>query len=150
MAKGAIKVEAQWTPDERRVVLQDQRLKCIIVSCLPDDIMKSVISCETAKDTWFTALNDFQENSDDEIDERSNEEYLRDSDIEFHKRALFGNSKCFKCGNKSHFAKDCFSTTSEPSYKSLVTGYSLVSKDFQQRFTLKLIQSTQFTISQAN
>ncbi|GJW68778.1 retrovirus-related pol polyprotein from transposon TNT 1-94 [Tanacetum coccineum] len=32
-----------WTPDERRVVVQDQRLKSIIMSCLPDDIMESVI-----------------------------------------------------------------------------------------------------------
>ncbi|GJR32578.1 hypothetical protein Tco_1108810 [Tanacetum coccineum] len=31
---------------------------------------------------------DFQKNSDDETDERSSEEYLRDLDIEFHERAL--------------------------------------------------------------
>ncbi|GKF32344.1 hypothetical protein Tco_0102142, partial [Tanacetum coccineum] len=39
------KPESQWTPDERRVAVQDQRLKSIIMSCLPDDIMESVISC---------------------------------------------------------------------------------------------------------
>ncbi|GKC43572.1 retrovirus-related pol polyprotein from transposon TNT 1-94 [Tanacetum coccineum] len=66
-------------------------------------------------------IHDFQENSDDEVDERSNEEYLKDLDIEFHKRALLVNLK-------RHFAKDCLSKTSEPSYKSPVTGYSLVSK----------------------
>ncbi|GJX49069.1 retrovirus-related pol polyprotein from transposon TNT 1-94 [Tanacetum coccineum] len=170
-----------------------------------DDIMESVISCDTAKATWtdlvysfegplntkenriidlkleyqtFRAkpteslsqtytyyktllnelandgvnlskheINDFQENSDDEVDERSSEEYLRDLDIKFHERSLLANSKrfiirinnfsgqkanenieCYKCGKKSHFAKDCFSKTSEPSYKSLVTGYSSVSK----------------------
>ncbi|GJZ87532.1 retrovirus-related pol polyprotein from transposon TNT 1-94 [Tanacetum coccineum] len=38
--------------NERRVVNQDQRLKSIIISCLPDDIMESVINCETTKDTW--------------------------------------------------------------------------------------------------
>ncbi|GJX82323.1 hypothetical protein Tco_0331804, partial [Tanacetum coccineum] len=43
-AEGANKPESQWTPDERRVVNQDQRLKSIIISCLPDDIMESVIS----------------------------------------------------------------------------------------------------------
>ncbi|GJU46889.1 hypothetical protein Tco_1204155 [Tanacetum coccineum] len=110
MAKGAIKPEAHWTQDERRVVIQDQRLKSIIMSCLPDDIMESVVSCETAKDTWtdlvhsfkgpsntkenrimnlklkYQTFRDFQENSDDEVDERSSEEYLKDLDIKFHER----------------------------------------------------------------
>ncbi|GJX65690.1 hypothetical protein Tco_0300033 [Tanacetum coccineum] len=153
-ADGDAKPESQWTPDERRVVVQDQRLKSIIMSCLPDDIMESVISCVSAKETWtdlvhsfegpsdtkenrimdlkleyqtFRAksteslsqtytryktllnelandgvklskheINDFQENSDDEVDERSSEEYLRDLDIEYHERALLENSKCFQ------------------------------------------------------
>ncbi|GJW77487.1 retrovirus-related pol polyprotein from transposon TNT 1-94 [Tanacetum coccineum] len=47
-----LKPEAQWTPDERKVVNQDQRLKSLIISCLPDDIIKLVINCETTKDTW--------------------------------------------------------------------------------------------------
>ncbi|GJW05185.1 retrovirus-related pol polyprotein from transposon TNT 1-94 [Tanacetum coccineum] len=38
---------------------------------------------------------DFQENSDDEVDERTSEEYLIDLDIEFHERDLLANSKCF-------------------------------------------------------
>ncbi|GJR60323.1 hypothetical protein Tco_1502485 [Tanacetum coccineum] len=38
-------------------------------------------------------IHDFQENSDDEVDERSSEEYLRDLDIEYHKRALLANLK---------------------------------------------------------
>nr|GFC59471.1 retrovirus-related Pol polyprotein from transposon TNT 1-94 [Tanacetum cinerariifolium] len=38
---------------------------------------------------------DFQENSDDEVDEMSSEEYLRDLDVEYQKRALLANSKCF-------------------------------------------------------
>ncbi|GKB20934.1 hypothetical protein Tco_0854857 [Tanacetum coccineum] len=71
---------------------------------------------------------DFQENSDDDVDERSSEEYLRDLDIEFHEKALL----------------------SEPSYKTPVTGYSLVSKGFQPKFTPKLIQSSQNSISQAD
>ncbi|GKB08436.1 hypothetical protein Tco_0836720 [Tanacetum coccineum] len=69
-------------------------------------------------------------------DERSSEEYLRDLNIEFHERSLLENSKC-------HFAKDCFSKTSEPSYKS-------VSKDFKPKFTPKLIQSSQSSSSQAD
>ncbi|GKA84563.1 hypothetical protein Tco_0806158 [Tanacetum coccineum] len=199
--------------DERRVVVQDQYLKSIIMSCLPDDIMESVISCETAKATWTNLVHsfegpsdtkenrimdlkldnvgfvnnllekwltfsqglrntnhtqtldladiyerfiyednliqrrysdskkalittpsttpisttffsnnivqDFQVNSDDEADERTSEEYLRDLDIEFHERILLENSKrfikrrnnfssqkanentdCYKCGKK--------------------------------------------------
>nr|GEU30720.1 hypothetical protein [Tanacetum cinerariifolium] len=64
-------------------------------------------------------IQDFQENSDDEVDERSSEEYLRDLDVEYQERALLANSKhfikrnnnfscqqanenteCYKCGNK--------------------------------------------------
>ncbi|GJW09465.1 retrovirus-related pol polyprotein from transposon TNT 1-94 [Tanacetum coccineum] len=59
------------------------------------------------------------------------------------------NTECYKCGNKGHFAKDYFSKTSEPSYKSPVTGYSLVLKGFQPKFTPKLIQSLQNSSSQA-
>ncbi|GKC07722.1 retrovirus-related pol polyprotein from transposon TNT 1-94 [Tanacetum coccineum] len=130
--EGDAKPESQWTPDERRVV-------------------------------------DFQENSDDEVDERSSEEYLRDLDIEYHERALLANSKrfikrrnnfsgqkanenteCYKCGNKGHFARDCFSKTSEPSYKSPVNNYSSVSKGFQPKFTPKLIQSSSNSNNQAD
>nr|GEX35988.1 retrovirus-related Pol polyprotein from transposon TNT 1-94 [Tanacetum cinerariifolium] len=58
--EGADKPESHWTKDERRVVNQDQRLKSIIISCLPDDIMKSVISCEIAKDTWIDLVHSFE------------------------------------------------------------------------------------------
>ncbi|GJR89436.1 reverse transcriptase domain-containing protein [Tanacetum coccineum] len=36
-------------------------------------------------------IQDFQENSDDEVDERSSEEYLRDLEIEYQERALLAN-----------------------------------------------------------
>ncbi|GKA48061.1 hypothetical protein Tco_0741019 [Tanacetum coccineum] len=49
--EGDDKPKSQWTLDERRVVVQDQRLKSIIMSCIPDDIIESAISCETAKAT---------------------------------------------------------------------------------------------------
>ncbi|GJZ56774.1 hypothetical protein Tco_0612268 [Tanacetum coccineum] len=41
-------------------VNQDQSLKSIIISCLPDDIMESVISCETAKATWTHLVYSFE------------------------------------------------------------------------------------------
>ncbi|GJW79978.1 retrovirus-related pol polyprotein from transposon TNT 1-94 [Tanacetum coccineum] len=77
--------------------------------------------------TFFSnnIVQDFQENSDDEADERTSEEYLIDLDIEFHERALLANSKCFikrknnfssskanediecyKCGKKGHFDEE--------------------------------------------
>jgi hypothetical protein len=63
-AAGLNKPEAQWTIDERRVVNQDQRLKSILISCLPDDIMESVINCLTAKQTWDDLVNSFEGPSD--------------------------------------------------------------------------------------
>ncbi|GJZ41866.1 hypothetical protein Tco_0588752 [Tanacetum coccineum] len=143
-AEGDAKPESQWTPDERRVVVQDQRLKSIIMSCLPYDLMESVISCVLAKETWndlvhsfkgpsdtkenrimdlkleYQTFKDFQENSNDEVDERTSEEYLRDLDIEYHERALLANSKRF-IKRRNNFS---------------------VSKGFQPKFTSKLIQSS--------
>ncbi|GKD45631.1 hypothetical protein Tco_1270276 [Tanacetum coccineum] len=58
--EGANKPEAQWSSDERRVVNQDQRLKSIIISCLLDDIMESVISCKTTEDTWTNLIHSFE------------------------------------------------------------------------------------------
>ncbi|GKD67517.1 hypothetical protein Tco_1309625 [Tanacetum coccineum] len=50
--EGVPKPEAQWINDEMRVVNQYQRLKSIIISCLLDDIIESVINCKIAKDIW--------------------------------------------------------------------------------------------------
>ncbi|GJX74488.1 hypothetical protein Tco_0313083 [Tanacetum coccineum] len=79
----------------------------------------------------------FQENFDDEADERSNKEYHRDLELEFHKRALLANSK--------HFIKK-----KEQFFKSKMSNSSLVSKGFQPKFTPKLIQSSQHTQSSQN
>ncbi|GKC30263.1 hypothetical protein Tco_1037557, partial [Tanacetum coccineum] len=77
---------------------------------------------------------DFKENSNDEVDERSSEEYLRDLDIEYHERALLENSKCF-IKRRNNFS---------------VNNYSSVSKGFQPKFTPNLIQSSPNSSSQAD
>nr|GEV15100.1 hypothetical protein [Tanacetum cinerariifolium] len=59
-AKGDDTTESKWTPDERRVVIQDQILKSIIMSCIPDDIIESVISCEKAKATWTDLVHSLE------------------------------------------------------------------------------------------
>ncbi|GJR15010.1 retrovirus-related pol polyprotein from transposon TNT 1-94 [Tanacetum coccineum] len=41
--------------NDRRLANQDKRLKSILISCLPTNVMKSVIKCTSAKATW-TAL----------------------------------------------------------------------------------------------
>ena len=75
--EGEIKPDAHWTPDERRVVNQDQRLKSIIMSCLPDDIMESVISCQTAKEAWNDLVHSFEGPSD------TKEHRIMDLELEF-------------------------------------------------------------------
>nr|GEU85605.1 retrovirus-related Pol polyprotein from transposon TNT 1-94 [Tanacetum cinerariifolium] len=63
-AEGDAKPESQWTLDERRVLGQDQHLKIIIMSCLPDDVMESFISCVSAKETWTGLVHSFEESKD--------------------------------------------------------------------------------------
>ncbi|GJV60222.1 hypothetical protein Tco_1466322 [Tanacetum coccineum] len=46
------KRQNQWSNDESRLANQDKRLKSIIISYLPNDVMKSVIKCKTAKEMW--------------------------------------------------------------------------------------------------
>ncbi|GKA41759.1 hypothetical protein Tco_0734419 [Tanacetum coccineum] len=91
----------------------------------------------TAISTAFFSNNviqNFQENSDDEVDERSSEEYLRDLDIEYQERDLLANSKRF-IKRRNNFS---------------VNNYSSVSKGFQPKFTPKLIQSSSNSNSQAH
>ncbi|GKD13963.1 retrovirus-related pol polyprotein from transposon TNT 1-94 [Tanacetum coccineum] len=42
----------QWSNAKIRLANQDKRLKSIIISCLPNDVMKSVINCKTTKEIW--------------------------------------------------------------------------------------------------
>ncbi|GJT53644.1 hypothetical protein Tco_0988698 [Tanacetum coccineum] len=43
----------QWSHADRHLANQDERLKSILISCLPNDVMKSVIKCTTAKSIWI-------------------------------------------------------------------------------------------------
>ncbi|GJY71511.1 hypothetical protein Tco_0475214 [Tanacetum coccineum] len=136
IVEGDDKPESQWTLNERRVVVQDQCLKSIIIFEGTLDTKENMIKdlkleyqtfrskpTKTLSQTYTryktlhnelandgvnlskyeinvdiygsNVIQDFQENSDDEVDERSSEEYLKDLDIEFHERSLLENSKCF-------------------------------------------------------
>ncbi|GJR87763.1 retrovirus-related pol polyprotein from transposon TNT 1-94 [Tanacetum coccineum] len=46
------KRQNQWLNADNRLANKDKRLKSIIISCLPNDVMKSVIKCKTAKEMW--------------------------------------------------------------------------------------------------
>ncbi|GJX80714.1 hypothetical protein Tco_0328863 [Tanacetum coccineum] len=46
------KPQKQWSLEDIKLVNQDKRLKSIIILCLPNDIMKSVIKCTNAKSMW--------------------------------------------------------------------------------------------------
>ncbi|GKC68634.1 hypothetical protein Tco_1101232 [Tanacetum coccineum] len=46
------KRQNQWSNAGSCLANQDKRLKSIIVYCLPNDVMKSVIKCKTAKEMW--------------------------------------------------------------------------------------------------
>ncbi|GJY47894.1 hypothetical protein Tco_0437850 [Tanacetum coccineum] len=46
------KPQKQQSLEDRKLMNQDKRLKSIIISCLPNDIMKSVIKCTTVKFMW--------------------------------------------------------------------------------------------------
>ncbi|GJY81055.1 retrovirus-related pol polyprotein from transposon TNT 1-94 [Tanacetum coccineum] len=107
MTVGQRKPEGQWTADERKAANLDQRLKSLIIP-------------------------------DNEEDTRSSYEYLNDLEEEYQARALLAKSKiffkkgtqrfsnakatdqteCHKCSKKGHFARDCWSKASVPSYQS--------------------------------
>ncbi|GJR89557.1 retrovirus-related pol polyprotein from transposon TNT 1-94 [Tanacetum coccineum] len=46
------KRQNQWSNVESRLANQDKRLNSIIISCLPNDFIKSFIKCKTVKEMW--------------------------------------------------------------------------------------------------
>ncbi|GJT71453.1 hypothetical protein Tco_1030739 [Tanacetum coccineum] len=98
-------------------------ISCIIISCLPNDVMKSVIKCKNAKEMWndlilahegpsdtrdtkiaalrlkynaFKSLEGEKDNdSDIKEDQRTSNEFMADLNDEYHERALLANQKRF-------------------------------------------------------
>ncbi|GKE55601.1 hypothetical protein Tco_1494786 [Tanacetum coccineum] len=160
--KGDAKPESQWTPDERRVVglrnanhTQTLDLADIYERFVYEDNLNQRRYSNTKKTLVTTPLStpistaffsnnviqDFQENSDDEVDERSSEEYLRDLNIEYHERALLANSKRI-IKRRNNFSSQKANENTEC--------YKCGNKGFQPKFTPKLIQSSSNSNSQAD
>nr|GEV29916.1 ribonuclease H-like domain-containing protein [Tanacetum cinerariifolium] len=58
------KSQNQWTHAEARLVNQDKCLKSIIYSCLPTDVMQSILKCKIAKDIWNDLILAYEGPSD--------------------------------------------------------------------------------------
>ncbi|GJZ31538.1 hypothetical protein Tco_0576585 [Tanacetum coccineum] len=100
-------VKDTWTDLVHRFVHEDNP-----VSRRYPEYKKILITAPstTPISTTFFSNNivlDFQENSDDEVDERTSEEYLRDLDIEFHERAVLAESKRF-IKRRNNFSEEVF------------------------------------------
>ena len=54
------KPEAQWTDDDRKLVNLDNKLRGIIISTLPTNLMKTVIKLNTSKDVWDALCIQFE------------------------------------------------------------------------------------------
>nr|GEY71936.1 hypothetical protein [Tanacetum cinerariifolium] len=144
--KGDAKPESQWTLDERRVVVQDQRLKNIIMSCLPDDIMKSVISYVLAKETWTDLVHSFEGPSD------TKENRIMDLKLDLPEKWL---TLSHRLRNANHTQtldlSDVYERfVCEDNLIQKENNYSSVSKGFLPKFTPKLIQSSSNLNSQAD
>ncbi|GJZ63054.1 retrovirus-related pol polyprotein from transposon TNT 1-94 [Tanacetum coccineum] len=104
------KPQKQWLHKDKRLTNQDKRLKSIIISYLPNDVMKFIIKCNTAESMWndlilaheepsctrdtkITALR-FKFNAFKEYMVKSSE-FLADLNAEFHDRALLANQNRF-------------------------------------------------------
>ncbi|GJW78072.1 retrovirus-related pol polyprotein from transposon TNT 1-94 [Tanacetum coccineum] len=101
---------------------------------------KSLVFATLLSTAFFciSIVQDFQDSPDKKEDTRSSQEYMDNFKEEYQARALLAKSKrffkkgtqrfsgakatdqteCHKCDKKGHFAIDCYSKTSVPSYLS--------------------------------
>ncbi|GKC18867.1 hypothetical protein Tco_1021017 [Tanacetum coccineum] len=107
------------------VTLSKHEINVGFVNSLPENWLSFSQRLRNVNHTQILEfLISMEENSDDEVDERTTKEYLKDLDIKFHERALLENSKhfikrkynfssqkanedtgCYKCGKKGLVAK---------------------------------------------
>nr|GEU70655.1 retrovirus-related Pol polyprotein from transposon TNT 1-94 [Tanacetum cinerariifolium] len=123
--EGDAKLESQWTPDERRVVVQDQHLKSIIMSCLPDDVMESNKALvaeifdwdeeEVFEDEQVTQVNVLMALADDELtvgkSHARNGEWVGITIRKILKAKAKPFLPCTHCSFNDHRPDDCRSYT---------------------------------------
>ncbi|GJW75062.1 hypothetical protein Tco_0134432 [Tanacetum coccineum] len=118
------KPQKKWSPKDIKLANLDKRLKSIIISCLPNDVMKAIIKCATTQSMWndlILAHEGLSDTRDTKIaalrlkfnafkglkgKKKLHRELLADLNAEFHERALLSNQKRFyKRSRKGRSAK---------------------------------------------
>ncbi|GKD73007.1 retrovirus-related pol polyprotein from transposon TNT 1-94, partial [Tanacetum coccineum] len=89
-----------------------KRFMCLII----DDQMNSIINCLTAKSTWDDMIL-YHEGPSDVKESRVMDLKLKGNQ-RFSSAKANNQTECHKYGKKGHFARDCWSKTSVPSYQS--------------------------------
>nr|GEU30469.1 retrovirus-related Pol polyprotein from transposon TNT 1-94 [Tanacetum cinerariifolium] len=112
----------------------------LIPSIYESEKKKSLVTATPLSTAFFSTyiVQDFQDSPYDKDDTRSSQEYLNDLEEEYQEKTFLAKFKrffkkgsqrfsstkatddtiCHKCGRNGHFARDCFSMTSVPSYSS--------------------------------
>nr|GEU75061.1 hypothetical protein [Tanacetum cinerariifolium] len=152
------KRQNQWSNAESRLANQDKRLKSIIISCLPNDVMKYVIKCKTAKEMWNDLIlaHEGPSNTRDTKIDALRLKFNAFKSLEGEKKMFYKRSgrvgsarkpidkskeTCFSYGKLGHFQKECHSNkTSTPSYPSSNNSYK--PKPYTPSFNQTSFQNT--------